>query len=172
VLPERVDLTSVEAVRAVLDGYDVGGRLQHIREFIWRGGALNLQADHGPDTRVLNVRYELRAEWAAAVLERPTRTTRGLAAWDSPVVEGRWVRGRKRYELRVGIDLAVPSAIYIRSLGFVAHVPFHGRLPDLVESALNAELTAYVDAFLNHFQSVPQAVALDAQRLHRLQLTS
>jgi hypothetical protein len=169
VLPDRFDLSSADAVRTVLDRYDIGGRLQYIREFVWRGGALDLRVSRGSDGQMLNVWYALRAEWPAAVLERENEpASQGLVSWRSPVVEGRWVRGTNRYELRVGIDLCVASAIYIRSQGFDSHVPFLGRHPEQVEHALNAELSTYMNAFLDHFQPVPQAADLEAQRLSRL----
>ena len=60
------DLPSVNALRAILDQFGIGGRLLHIRDFVWRGGALELRA--GPaDT--LAVEYALAASWPCAVLE-------------------------------------------------------------------------------------------------------
>jgi hypothetical protein len=157
-------------VCAVLDRFDVGGRLRHIRDFIWRGGTLELEAAGGADSGVQDVWYALKAEWPAAVLERDEGPLdEGLVDSRSPVVEGRWVRGSSGYDLRIGIDLRMPAAIYIRSHrrvhGFVSHVPFLGRPAERVERALNAELTTYVNAFLDHFQPVPQAAAADARRL-------
>ena len=171
-LPQGLSLSSPGAVRTVLDRYDVQGRLQYIREFIWRGGALDLRVGHGTDGQTLNVWYDLRAEWPAAVLDRSDApaTSPGLTSWRTPVVEGRWVRASTGYELRVGIDLCVGSAIYIRSYRFASHVPFVGRPAEQVELALNAELTTYVNAFLDHFQPVPRAEALAAAELHRLRL--
>ena len=172
-LPDRVDRHSVESVCAILNDFNVGGRLQHIREFIWRGGTLQLRAAPGRFGQTLDVAYALTAEWAAAVLERePSPGGEALISWKRPVLEGRWVRGTHSYELRVGIDLAVPSAMYIRSQRLLAHVPFAGRSPEQVEEALNGELNAYVDAFLSQFQPVPQAAALDAQRLRGLGLAA
>jgi hypothetical protein len=52
--------------------------------------------------------------------------------------------------------------------GFVSHVPFLSRPAEQVEHALNAELRTYVNAFLDHFQPVPQAAAADARRLGRM----
>jgi hypothetical protein len=172
VLPQGLSLSSPNSVRAVLDRYDVRGRLQYLREFIWRGGTLELRVGQGADGQTLNVWYDLRAEWPAAVLvpADATGTSPGLTSWRTPVVEGRWLRGTAGYELRVGIDLCMGSAIYIRSHGFVSHVPFVGRPVDQVEHALNAELTSYANRFLDHFQPVTRAQALAAEELHRLQL--
>jgi hypothetical protein len=108
------------------------------------------------------------------VLERATEPigTR-LAAARQPVIEGRWVRGSNGYQLRVGIDVAIPSAIYIRSHErLLAHVPFVSRQVWQVEAALNGELTAYADAFLAHCHSVPEASAFDAHRLAELDLAA
>src|SRR5262252_4733822 len=112
---ETVGGGAAEAVRAVLDRYDVGGRLQYIRDFIWRGGTLELRVAHGGDGQIVNVWYALTAEWPAAMLERDEITSPGIVSRDLPVVEGRWVRGSSGYELRVGIDLCGASAIYVRS---------------------------------------------------------
>jgi hypothetical protein len=173
VLPDRLDHQSLSTVRAILDDFDVGGRLKHIREFIWRGGTLQLRADRSPAGQVLDVSYALTAEWAAPVLQRPpSPVTNGLVSWQRPVLEGRWVRGSHGYELRVGIDLSAPSAIYVRSQRPLSHVPFVGRPPAQVEDALNVELTAYVNAFLSQFLPVPQAAALDIQRLRDLGLAA
>jgi hypothetical protein len=163
VLPERVELSSVAALRAVLDRFDVGGRLRYISQFVWRGGGIELEVTRG-------AWYALRAEWPAAVLEQ-TPATDGLVRRRSPVVEGRWVRGTNGYALRVGIDLHVPTAMSIRAPGFGSEVPFVGRQPEQVEHALTAELTTYVHAFLDHHQPVPQAAAMDAERMQRLHVT-
>jgi len=168
VLPAR---PSVQALRAILDQFDIGGRLLYIRDFVWRGGALELRAGTG-DT--LAVEYVLGASWPCAVLERAAEpvSTRLVAA-RQPVIEGRWVRGSTGYELRVGIDVAVPSAMYIRSRQrLLSHVPFVARPAWQVEAALNGELTAYADAFLRHQPSVPDATAHDARRLRELDLAA
>lgn len=165
-------MSSAESVRAVLDGYDVGGRLKYIRDFIWRGGAIDLEATRGADEHLLRVSYALHAEWPAPVLEPEDDSgADGLVRSETPVVEGRWVRGCHRYELRIGIDLRAPAAMYVRSPGFASNVPFLGRQPQLVEAALNAELTRYVNGFLDHFQPVPQATAADARRLRAFDST-
>jgi hypothetical protein len=153
-------------MRGALDRYDVGGRLRYIREFIWRGGGLGLEVTRGEDDQVLGVYYVLKAEWPAAVLESAPAAP-GTATWRSPVVEGRWLAGTHSYVLWVGIDLRVPSAISVRSQGFVSEVPFAGRPARQVEQALGAELTRYVNAFLDHFQTVPQAAAADAEQMKR-----
>jgi hypothetical protein len=105
------------------------------------------------------------------VLERDEAASQGIVTSSRPVVEGRWVRGNSGYALCVGIDLCAAHALYIRSRGFVSHVPFVNRPPEQVEHALNAELTNYVTAFLDHFAPVPQAAADDARRLRRLVLS-
>jgi hypothetical protein len=148
-------------LRTVLDGFDVGGRLRYIGEFVWRGGGIELEVT--PRC----VCYVLRAEWPAAVLEQ-TLAAEGLVSRLSPIVEGRWVRGKNGYELWVGIDLRVPTAMFIRTHGFGSQVPFLARPPEQVEHALTAELTTYVQAFLDHHQPVPQAAAADAERLRKL----
>ena len=163
--------SAANAIREVLDRFDVAGRLRYIGQFIWRGGIVKLQAADTPSGGVDNVWYALRAEWPSAVLRRELGPAdEGLVDWRRPVVEGRWVRGSHGYELRIGIDLRVPSAIYIRSQGFVSHVPFVGRPAERVEHALTAELSRYVQLFLDHFQTVPHAEASDARRLHELEL--
>ncbi|HEY2594825.1 MAG TPA: hypothetical protein VGK33_13075 [Chloroflexota bacterium] len=172
-LSGMADGSSASAARAALDRFDVGGRLSYIRDLIWRGGALELEAAGSADGEVQDLWYALKAEWPAAVLERDEGPLgEGLVDWRSPVVEGRWVRGSSGYELRIGIDLRVPTAMYIRSHGrvhgFVSHVPFLSRPAEQVEHALNAELRTYVNAFLDHFQPVPQAAAADARRLGRM----
>ena len=43
-LPDR---PSANALRAILDQFDIGGRLLHIRDFIWRGGGLELRTGAG-----------------------------------------------------------------------------------------------------------------------------
>jgi hypothetical protein len=169
VLPDRVDPNSVERIRAILDGFDIGGRLQHIRQFVWRGGTLHLHAECREADHLLDVGYALTAEWPAAVLENePSPPTGGLVASQRPVLEGRWVRGSTGYVLRVGIDLAVPSAIYVRSHRLLSHVPFLGRTEAEVQAGLNLELSAYVSAFLSRCLPVPQAAAVDARRLRSL----
>jgi hypothetical protein len=166
VLPARESSDPVSALRSALDRLDVPGRLLHIRDFVWRGGELRFQADprHG-------AYYLLSAEWPAAALDR----TRPLAdaAIESlahPLVDGRWIRRTTGYELRVGIDLAVPSALGIRSAQFSSHVPVVGRLLGEVEDGLQRELAAYVDRFLSHCASVPEAAAADRDRLRQLGL--
>ena len=150
-----------------------GVRLQHIREFIWRGGTLQLRANRGHAGQALDVAYALTAEWPAAVLERsPSPGVTGLESWQHPVLEGRWIRGINGDELQVGIDVAAPSVIHIRSQRLLSHVPFVGRPPARVEDALNVELASYVNAFLSRCQPVPQAAALDAQRLRQLVLAA
>lgn len=166
-LPERIEPSSVNALRAVLDRYDVGGRLRYIAEFVWRGGGIELEVARTNDLAVLSVCYALRAEWPAAVLEQ-TPAVEGLVRRRSPVVEGRWVRGHNGYALRVGVDARIPTAISIRTQGFGSQVPFVRRPPEQVEHALTAELTTYVHTFLDHHQPVPQAAAADAAQMRKL----
>jgi hypothetical protein len=172
VLPDLFERDSVESIRAVLDHFDVGGRLRYIREFVWRGGALELRADAGRAR--LDVAYALTAEWPAAVLERthPSPPGRGLVSRERAVLDGRWVRGSNSYELRIGIDLGVPTVLYIRSKRVLAHVPFVGRPAVQVEHALNQELTVYVNTFLAKMAPVPEAAAQDARRLRGLGLAA
>jgi hypothetical protein len=173
VLPDRVDQHMVGSVRAILDEFDVGGRLRYIRDFVWRGGTIQLRAEPGQTGRTLDIAYALTAEWAAAVLEREAPPGgNDLAVSERPVLEGRWVRGSSGYALRIGIDLAVPSAMYIRSQRLLSHVPFLGRPAAQVEHALNQELTAYVNTFLARLHPVPEAAAIDARRLRGLGLAA
>lgn len=165
-LPDR---PSANALRAILDQFDIGGRLLHIRDFIWRGGTLELRTGAG---KTLAVEYALRASWPCAVLEPAAEPIASrLVSVRQPVIEGRWVRGSNGYELCVGVDVAVPTAIYIRSRQrLLSHVPFVARTTWQVETALNGELTACAEAFLRHQRPVPEATALDARRLHELEL--
>jgi hypothetical protein len=173
VLPEPVARTVVDATRSILDDFNVGGRLQHIRQFIWRGGHLQLQVDRPFGRDVLDVAYTLTARWPAAVLERGRDEAHtDLVPRSRAVVDGRWVRGSRGYALRVGIDLAVPSAIYIRAHGFSTYVPFLARPRVQVEETLNLELTGYVNAFLSRYPTVPQATATEEQRLQGLGLAA
>jgi len=165
-LRER-DVDSPTAARLVLDHFGVPARLQHVRQFVWRGGELRLDAVDDA-ARGTSVFYELAAQWESAVLvEEAARS--GLLAVDATVVDGRWVRARTGYVLRIGIELAVPSAIFIRSdrqpLSFV---PFLNRPAEQVEHALDADLRAYVNRFLDMRLPVPRAAAADAERLRRL----
>ena len=62
-LPAEVEVASVAAARQVLDRFGLASRLEHVRQFVWRGGALRLQVDDA------SVWYELSAQWVTAVLE-------------------------------------------------------------------------------------------------------
>ena len=75
-LPRRGRPTS-EELGAILDDFDVGGRLRYLRDFVWRGGNLRLDVR---DTPELDVAYALTASWAAAVLERTTERVTGRLA--------------------------------------------------------------------------------------------
>jgi hypothetical protein len=149
-----------EEARAVLDRFRVADRLEHIRRFVWREGSLRLQSDGR------SVYYELEAHWPTAVLEpSPSPPDAGLERRSTPVVEGRWVRGVTGYVLRVGIDLAVPSAIFVRARGLSSFVPYAGRATDEVEQALHHDLTAYVNSFLSTSRPVPEARQLASRTL-------
>ena len=153
-------LMLVEQARQVLDGFDVPNRLEHVRRYVWRDGTLRFVVDDG------HACYQLEAHWPAAVLE-PLSSGAGLLTRRASVVEGIWVRGTAGYVLRVGIDLAVPSAIYVRGDRLHSFVPFRGRPSDQVEVALQNDLTAYVHAFLSTRRPVPEARAADARQLRR-----
>jgi hypothetical protein len=152
-----------EQARQVLDQFDVPNRLQHVRRYVWRDGTLRFVVHDAPP-RPPNVCYQLEARWPRAVLRRESAAN-GLERSASPVVEGRWVRGTTGYLLRVGIDLAVPSAIYIRSGRMQSFVPFAGRPARDVEQAIQNDLAAYVSFFLRTYPTVPEARAADARRL-------
>ena len=155
----------------VLSRFAIANRLLHVRNYVWRGGSLRFQMEPRPP-READVYYELEAHWDAPVLEPLAPTERGLERAARPVAEGRWTRGTARYRLRVGIDLGVPSAIYIKaSTRLESFVPFHARPYDQVEHALDADLAAYVNAFLSHFRPVPEAAQADAEQLRELGLT-
>jgi len=133
----------VDEARQVLDRFAVAERLQHIRQFVWRGGTLRFfaQADCAF--------YELHAQRQAKVLEPTSATAPGLERTSAPIVEGRWVQRMADEVLRVGIDLAVPSAIFLRTVGLRVLVPYVGRPAEQVEHAIQAELNAYVSRSKN-----------------------
>jgi hypothetical protein len=163
------DVDSASAARQVLDQFGVPARLEHIRQFIWRGGDLRLEASH-EDERVTSVFYELAAHWdTAALIEDAVHA--GLVPMGGTVLDGRWVRVRTGYILRMGIELGVPSAIFIRSeRRAVSFVPFLNRTSQQVEHALDADLTLYVNRFLDTRAPVPRAMAAAAERLRALGL--
>jgi hypothetical protein len=163
-----VEVASIDAARQVLDRFAIGPRLQHLRQFVWRGGSLAFRVDDDGQ-RQPNVYYALVAEWDTAVLEDIELP--GLARSGGTLVEGRWVRTRTGYELRAGIDLGVPSAIYIQSERHSSFVPYLGRPPDQVEQAVDNDLAGYAGAFLSLCLPVPQAAAAGAARLRQLGLT-
>jgi hypothetical protein len=168
-LPERERAIPEAALRGILDDFAVGGRLRHIRDFVWRGGALPLEVKEDP---ALDVAYTLTARWAAAVLERSPAHENGLLGWDNPAIEGRWVRGASGYELRVGIGEHAPSAVYVRASGLLSYVPFLGRPHADVESALQRELELYAQWFTSHCEPVPRAARAQEQRLRQLGLAA
>ena len=163
-LPRTVEVSSLAAARDVLDRFAIAERLQHVRQFVWRGGTLRLGASDDP----ADVWYELEAHWETAILQDVGAA--GLVRSSGPLIEGRWTRGQSSYSLRAGIDLAVPSAIYIRSDRHASFVPFLGRLESDVERALEADFSSYANAFLDTCRTVPQAVAYGAARLQQLGL--
>src|ERR671924_121771 len=122
--PRPIEIASIEAARNVLDRFAIGPRLQHLRQFVWRGGSLCFRVDDDAQ-HLPKVYYALVAEWETASLEELALP--GLARMGGALVEGRWVRTRTGYELRAGIDLGVPSAIYIQSERHSSFVPFLGR---------------------------------------------
>jgi hypothetical protein len=149
----------MDEARRVLDLFDVPSRLEHVRRYVWRDGELRFAVEGG------NVYYELAAHWPAAVVVRlPSEP--GIQVRDKPVIESTWVRGTAGYVLRVGIDLQLPSAIYLKADGFHSFVPFAGRAPATVEQALQHDLEAYVNRFLSTRQPVPEARAAAARRLN------
>jgi hypothetical protein len=155
-----------------LDDFDVPGRLRHVHDYVWRGGTLGFQVEDQLADTPPNVYYELCAHWDAAVLEPlDGRSGPGLQRAATPVVEGRWIRGSAGYQLRVGIDLAIPSAIYIRTDRILSCVPFVQRSRAEVEHALAADLAAYVDWFLSACATVPAAAESARQTLQRLDLS-
>jgi hypothetical protein len=172
------ELSSADAGRAVLDQFGIANRLQHVRRFIWRGGHLTFEVQ-ARDERA-SVWYQLQATWPAPILDRsvgeaPPNTetspkTNALRRAAEPIVEGRWSLGSRGYLLRVGIDLAIPSAIFIRAARFEAFVPYMGRPPAQVDQAVDASLTSYINGFLDAARPVPEAEAADAERLRRLGL--
>jgi hypothetical protein len=150
----------VEEARQVLDRFDVPARLQHVRQFVWREGTLRFKVED----RAPKVYYELEAHWPTARL-RGLPSHEGLEAASTPVIEGRWVRGTRGYLLRIGIDLAVPSGIAVRSRLMQSFVPFVGRPAAQVELALQTDLDAYVQAFLSTCRPVAEARAADQRQL-------
>jgi hypothetical protein len=153
----------VSEAREVLDRFAVPARLEHVRRYVWREGSLRLLVDERAP-RLARVYYELEAHWPTARLQELPGNA-GLEAFSTPVVEGRWVRGTHGYLLRVGIDLAVPSGIAVRSRLLQSIVPFLARPAAQVEAALQTDLDAYVDTFLSTCQPVPEARAADSRRL-------
>ena len=161
---QALEIGSVALAREVLDRFAVAARLQHVRQFVWRGGNLRLEvSDSGA-----HIFYALVARWPDAILEGEDNAA--LVPVNRAAVDGRWVRGESGYALSAGIDLAVPSAIAIRSDRHASFVPFHARPDAEVERALDADLSAYVQHFLSSCLTVPQATAAGAERLRRLGL--
>jgi hypothetical protein len=161
------EVASIDAARQVLDRFAIGPRLQHVRQFVWRGGSLRLQVEDDGQRRP-SVCYALVAEWDTAVLEPAGGA--GLVRARGPLVDGRWTRARASYVLRAGISLAVPSAIYIQSDQHSSFVPFLGRPYAQVEQAIDADLAGYARSFLSTCATVPQAQAAGAARLRQLGL--
>ena len=149
----------------MLDRLEVRARLEDIRDYLWRGGEVSLEAQPA------SVAYVLAASWDTAVLEPPEPAgAPGLVSIRTPVVEGCWRRRRTGYSLRVGIDVHVLTAISISSPLARAYVPFVGRSAEEVTHALDAHLGEYGRVFLDRCLPVPQAVAAADARLrqHRL----
>ena len=160
----------LEQARDVLDRFGVANRLQHVRQYVWRGGTLGFHAEPRPFSEP-DVFYQLQAEWDAPVLEPlETVSTLSIEPATKPIAEGRWTRGTRSYLLRMGIDLAVPSAIYIKGTRLESFVPFVATPPEQVEHAIDADLAAYVNAFLNTCRPVPEAAHADARRCLALKI--
>jgi hypothetical protein len=157
---------AIDAAREVLDRFGVANRLRHIGEYVWRGGTMLLHVED-EDSRPPCVSYELSAHWPAPIFEPLASPAPGLVPGANPVLEGRWMRGRAGYVLRIGLDLRVPSAIFIRSDRPFSNVPFLHRSDALVESALAADLAAYAGWFLDTCLPVPQAIQAATQRLRQ-----
>jgi len=166
VLAHDTAIGAIDAARDVLDRFGVANRLRHISEYVWRGGRLCLEIEDD-GTRPPCVSYELSAQWPAPVFEPLASPAPALAPAANPVLEGRWIRASAGYVLRIGLDLRVPSALFIRSARPLSTVPFLNRPDALVENALAADLVAYAEWFLNTSVPVPQAVQAAAQRLHQ-----
>jgi len=165
VSPRQVD--EIEAVRRVLGEFGVPERLLHVRDFVWRGGTLSYEIDSISDSRP-PVYYQLSACWAAPVLERSASESPAIERSAVAVIEGQWVRGTAGYRLQVGIDLAAPSAISIRSDRLFSSVPYVNRERHQVEHALAIDLAAYVDWFLSTHAPVGVAASAAAARLRAL----
>jgi hypothetical protein len=169
VLAHETVVGEIEAARDVLDRFGVANRLRHVGEYVWRGGTLRLHIDPEPEwdqgNRPPSVWYELSAHWPAPVFEPLASPDHALARADNPVLEGRWIRGNVGYALRIGLDLRVPSAIFVRSDRPLSNVPFLRRPQATVEHALAADLATYVDWFLDTCAPVPQAIQTAARRL-------
>src|SRR5438105_3743502 len=128
-LPAEMQVATMSAAREVLDRLGVAARLEHVRQFVWRGGTLSLRlegTEGAPPAGTASIYYELEAHWDTAVLEpvESPHATPALVASKTPVIEGRWTRTTTGYVLRAGIDLGVPSAIFIRSERWSSFVPF------------------------------------------------
>lgn len=156
-------MNGVEAARRMLDELQVQARLEHIRDYLWRGGAVELRCEPAC------VAYVLSAEWDTPVLS-PVSTDEGLVAISTPVVEGRWRRARTGYHLWVGIDAHVLTAIAVQAPHLRSYVPFVDRSADEIARALDARLAEYGQTFLDQCLPVPQAQAEAAARLRRLGL--
>jgi hypothetical protein len=166
VLAHETAVGATDAARDLLDRFGVANRLRHISEYVWRGGTLVLHIEDD-DTRPPCVSYELSAHWPAPIFEPLASPAAALMPAASPVLEGCWIRGSAGYVLRIGLDLRVPSALFIRSDHPLSNVPFLRRPTAVVESALAADLTAYADWFLDTCVPVPQAIQAAAQQLRQ-----
>jgi hypothetical protein len=166
VLAHEADVGAIDAARDVVDRLGVAKRLRHIGEYVWRGGTLLLHIEDD-GLRPPCVSYELSAHWPAPIFEPLASPSPALIPGASPVLEGRWIRGSAGYVLRIGLDLRVPSALFIRSDRPLSNVPFLHRPTAVVESALAADLAAYADWFLDTCQPVPQATQAAAHQLRQ-----
>jgi hypothetical protein len=142
----------VDDARRLLDELGIAERLEHVRRYVWRDGALRF----GVDGHVVG--YLLAAYWATA----------GLEVIDEDLQ--RWTARTTGYVLRVAIDVSVGSSIVVESALLKSRVPFVGRPIEQVAHAVQAELAAYAEAFLESCMPVPQARAEGAERLRSLGL--
>lgn len=168
-LAHETAVGAIDAARDVLDRVGVPNRLRHISEYVWRGGTFLLHIEDD-GIRPPCVSYELCAHWPAPIFEPLPSPAPALVSADCPVMEGRWIRGSAGYALRIGLDMRVPSAIFIRSDRPLSNVPCLHRPEALVESALAADLAAYAQWFLDTCLPVPQAIQVAKQQLRQFGL--
>jgi hypothetical protein len=158
-------VSDADVARRLLDGLGVPERLEQVRDFVWRGGeiaALDRAALAG---------YVLVARWEHPVFEANHAARPGLVAPGTSTVDGRWVRAVREYRLEVGVDLSAPVGILVEGRpGPRCVVPLLRRSEEQVRASLDQALGGYMEAFLGHEASVPEAVAADEARLRQLRV--